>query len=227
MMRRLYRIGFLGAFVTIVNPTFAQTDKTPRKGFMIALSAPSGTGKSTIARKLLDKDTDVVMSTSVTTRPIRTGEVEGKDYFFVTRDEFLNMDKNKELAEKSENYGNLYGISTKFIKEKVSSGKDILLDLNWDGVKQFADQKDHYDVVKVFILPPSLQELENRLRNRATDKEDVILTRLANAKNEINHHVHYDYVVVNDDADHAALQVKAIIDAERLKRTRQSIPTYE
>ncbi|HXF90457.1 MAG TPA: guanylate kinase [Candidatus Nitrosotenuis sp.] len=229
--------GYLGVFssimflaTTIWAETSIQAPKnqsSQHRGFLIALSAPSGTGKSTIAQKILATDPELVRSVSVTTRPIRPGEIDGKDYFFVDRDRFLEMDKNNEFAEKSENYGNLYGISRKFIEEKVSSGKDIILDLNWDGVQQLAGSKNKYDVVTIFILPPSLKELEKRLRNRATDKEEAILTRLSQAKSEIKHLVHYDYVVINDDIDKAKQQVKTIIDAERLKRTRQILPNYE
>jgi guanylate kinase len=223
-----YLTYFLGIMLVFSTICFSegpqQSPPTSRKGFMIAISAPSGTGKSTIIRELLKQDPNLTMTISVTTRPMRTGEIEGKDYFFVSRDQFLIMDKNQELLEKSENYGNLYGITQKFMDEKITSGKDVLIDLNWDGVQQLTHNK--FDLITIFILPPSLAELEKRLRNRATDKEEAVQTRLAQAKKEIKNLTHYGYVVINDDLEKAINEIKSIIIAERLKQHRQNIPNY-
>lgn len=192
-----------------------------RRGLMFVLSSPSGAGKTTISRKLLDADHEIRMSVSATTRPKRPGEVDGRDYHFVDQAEFTRMVEHGEFLEWAEVFGNSYGTPRAQIAEGLAHGRDFLFDIDWQGGQQLHQRAGH-DVVKVFLLPPSLAELEHRLRSRGTDSDAVIERRMDRARAEIGHYGEYEYVVVNDDMERCFANVQAILAAERLKRERQT-----
>lgn len=187
---------------------------------MLVLSSPSGAGKTSIVNRLLEGDKNVNVSISMTTRPQRPGEKEGKDYFFVSKETFSFMLKNDDFLEHAEVFGNYYGTPKQYVYDTLAQGKDILFDIDWQGTQQLA-QLARVDLVSIFILPPSLQELEKRLQKRAQDAQEVIHNRMKEASNEVSHWAEYDYVIVNEDLDKSVQYVHAIITAERLKRTRQ------
>ena len=197
------------------------TDTLHRRGLMLILSSPSGAGKTTIARKLLESDPDIAMSVSVTTRPMRPGEVDGKDYHFVDQAEFDRMVEANEFFEWAPVFGHCYGTPKAEIRAGLKRGQDYLFDIDWQGTQQL-HQKAETDVVPVFILPPSLDELRRRLIGRNTDSPEVIAARMARAQAEISHWDGYDYVVVNDDVDACYAKVREILEAERVRRTRQT-----
>lgn len=192
-----------------------------RRGVLFILSSPSGAGKSTIARKLLAADTGLSMSVSATTRPMRPGEVDGVDYHFVDITTFKDMVANGEFLEWAHVFGHRYGTPHAPVDKMLSEGCDVLFDIDWQGAQQL-HQIAGGDVARVFIFPPSLQELERRLRGRNTDSEEVIEARMSRAAAEIAHWDGYDYVLVNDDAQSCFEKVKTILGAERLKRSRQT-----
>ncbi len=192
-----------------------------RRGLLFVLSSPSGAGKSTISRMLLEADSGLQMSVSATTRPMRPGEVDGKDYHFVDLERFRAMVTENEFLEWAHVFGNRYGTPRAPVEEMLKSGRDVLFDIDWQGAQQL-HQIAGGDVVRVFILPPSIAELERRLRARGTDSEQVITGRMSRAANEIAHWDGYDYVLVNDDAQACFAQVRTILNAERLKRSRQT-----
>ncbi len=192
-----------------------------RRGLMLVLSSPSGAGKSTLARHLLESDANVAMSVSVTTRTKRHGEVEGRDYFFVTPERFAGMVAQEEFLEHAIVFGNQYGTPRKPVEESLALGRDVLFDIDWQGTQQL-EQKAKDDLVRVFILPPSRQELERRLSARAEDSPEVVAKRMAKANDEISHWPEYDYIILNDDMRLAQAQLKSILSAERLKRRRQT-----
>lgn len=192
-----------------------------RRGLMLVLSSPSGAGKSTLARHLLDSDTNVVMSVSATTRTKRPGEGEGTDYVFVSPQQFKEMVDQNAFLEHATVFGNQYGTPRKSVEAVLESGRDVLFDIDWQGTQQLEQQaKD--DLVRVFILPPSRDELERRLRARAEDSAEVVAKRMAKANDEISHWAEYDYIIVNDDITQARAQLESILAAERLKRRRQT-----
>jgi guanylate kinase len=193
----------------------------PRRGLMFILSSPSGAGKTTIARKLLAVEENLAMSVSVTTRPMREGEVEGRDYLFKTRDEYDAMVADEAFLEWAEVFGNCYGTPRAQIVAGLEKGQDFLFDVDWQGAQQLS-QRAREDVVSVFLLPPSMEELEHRLRSRATDDESVITSRMARAGDEISHWDAYDYVVINHDLEDCFNKVRTVLHAERLKRSRQT-----
>lgn len=197
-----------------------QTGKIQRRGLMLVISSPSGAGKSTISRNLMEADHQLSMSVSVTTRKRRGSEIEGVHYHFVSEREFERMRESDALLEWAEVHGNYYGTPREAVEIAMSEGRDMLFDIDWQGALQL-QEKMRADVVGIFILPPSMAELKSRLFRRAEDAEDVIATRLANAKAEIEHWRDYDYVVVNDDLDKAFAAVRAIVEAERLRRDRR------
>jgi guanylate kinase len=192
-----------------------------RRGVLFVLSSPSGAGKSTIAKKLLAAEAELSMSISYTTRPIRPGEVDGKDYHFVSLDRFREMANNHEFLEWAHVFDNRYGTPKSDVFHTLSEGGDILFDIDWQGAQQL-HQLAGGDVVRVFILPPSMAVLRDRLEKRATDSQQVIDARMARAANEVSHWDGYDYVLVNDDLEHCFECVRTILAAERLKRSRQT-----
>jgi guanylate kinase len=192
-----------------------------RRGLMFILSSPSGTGKTTIARMLLDQVDGIGMSVSVTTRPMRPGEIEGTDYHFVDQAEFDRMVEDGEFLEWARVFGHAYGTPKAQIKAGLKDGRDFLFDIDWQGTQQLY-QRMETDVVRVFLLPPSIAELEHRLRGRKTDSEEVIQGRMDRARAEISHWDGYDYVVVNNDIDECYTKVRTILEAERMRRARQT-----
>lgn len=187
---------------------------------MFVLSSPSGAGKTTMSRRLLEEEKGITLSVSVTTRPMRPGEVHGKDYYFVDETKFHVMTTSGELLEHAEVFGHHYGTPKQHVMGALARGEDVLFDIDWQGTRQLAERcRD--DLVSVFILPPSLQELERRLRARAQDTEEVVQHRMSKAAHEISHWEEYDYVVVNEDLNAALGSVRAILHGERLKRERQ------
>jgi guanylate kinase len=191
-----------------------------RRGLMFVLSSPSGAGKTTISRKMLERDLEIQLSVSVTTRPMRPGEVDGKDYHFVSQERFAEMAANHELLEYATVFENKYGTPRYYVEEQLSKGTDILFDIDWQGTRQLA-QKARADLVSVFILPPSMRELERRLTTRAQDPQSVIKKRMTKAASEISHWEEYDYVLINNDLEQSLNNVISILQAERLKRVRQ------
>lgn len=195
--------------------------KVARRGLMFILSSPSGAGKTTLADRLLKKDGDMNLSVSATTRQRRPGESHGQDYYFVSEEEFVRMRDNNELLEWANVFGHLYGTPRGLVEDTLREGRDVLFDIDWQGAQQL-DEVAGEDVVKVFILPPSRDELERRLRKRAQDSEEVVQKRMAKADAEISHWAEYDYVIVNYDLDESEELLRSILFAERLKRRRQT-----
>ena len=191
-----------------------------RRGLMLVLSSPSGAGKTTLSRKLLEIEPTMELSVSVTTRPPRPGEVDGRDYHFIDQARFDAMARNKELLEWAEVFGNMYGTPRAPVEAAMAAGRDIVFDIDWQGTQQLG-QSARADMASIFVLPPSIRELERRLRIRAQDDETVIRRRMAKAAGELSHWPEYDYVIVNDDLDRAFADVRTILAAERLKRQRQ------
>jgi len=191
-----------------------------RRGLMLVLSSPSGAGKTTLTRKLLDKDKGVALSVSVTTRAMRPGEKDGRDYHFVNRRQFDAMVEKNELLEWAEVFDNYYGTPKKAVMDALAAGRDVLFDVDWQGTQQLRDKAPN-DLVSIFILPPSIPELERRLHKRAQDDYETIHRRMAKAADEMSHWQEYDYVVINHDLDDTFADVLAILAAERVKRDRQ------
>lgn len=192
-----------------------------RKGFMFVLSSPSGAGKTTLSRMLLQKDENLALSISATTRPKRPNEVEGTHYYFMGKPEFEGMRQNGEFLESAEVFGNFYGTPAAQVNEMLEKGTDVLFDIDWQGTRQLA-HKARADLVSVFILPPSMEELELRLRKRAEDTDEVVRHRMGKAHVEISHWDEYDYVLVNKDLEESLQKVYSILRAERLRRERQA-----
>ncbi len=197
-----------------------QNGSINRRGLMLVLSSPSGAGKTSISRPLLAEDNGIELSVSATTRKRRPGEVEGKDYHFVTNDDFHLMINNREMMEYAKVFDNYYGTPRAPVMTALSEGRDMLFDIDWQGTQQLA-AASREDLVSVFILPPSTRDLENRLLKRAQDSADVVAARMAKAADEMSHYPEYDYVLVNSNLDQAVAEVGAILRAERLRRTRQ------
>ena len=197
------------------------SDTLHRRGLMLILSSPSGAGKTTIARKLLAEDGEIAMSVSVTTRPMRPGEVEGRDYHFVDVPTFKEMVANGDLMEWAHVFDHRYGTPKAPVEETLAKGHDVLFDIDWQGAQQLYQQAGQ-DVVRVFILPPSVDELERRLLTRGTDDAAVVEARMARANSEISHWDGYDYVLINDNVQTCFEQVVTILNAERLRRSRQT-----
>jgi len=195
-------------------------DEVARRGLMLVLSSPSGAGKTTLSRKLLDEDKNVVLSVSVTTRKKRPGEEDGRDYRFIDQRQFDALVAKNELLEWAEVFENCYGTPKKPVMDALASGRDVLFDIDWQGTQQL-QKKVRSDLVTVFVLPPSIPELERRLHTRAQDDEETIRRRMAKAADEMSHWVEYDYVVINHDLTQAFADVSAILANERLRRERQ------
>lgn len=183
------------------------------------LSSPSGAGKTTLSQRLLAADPQIKLSVSVTTRPPREGEIDGKDYHFVHRDEFIRRRDNGELLEWAEVFGNFYGTPRGPVEAEMAAGYDLLFDIDWQGAQQIAE-KMAQDLVRVFVLPPSGAALEHRLRSRAQDSDEVVAQRMARASDEIAHWGEYDYVIVNEDIDASSAVLMSILAAERHRRER-------
>lgn len=191
-----------------------------RRGLMLVLSSPSGAGKTTISRRLLERDDNLALSISVTTRPRRSGEMHGSHYFFTDSTAFNLMVNRGELLEHAKVFGNYYGTPRAAVEQNLASGHDVMFDIDWQGTQQLAE-KAREDLVSVFILPPSWRELERRIHTRARDTEEEIARRMAKASDEMSHWAEYDYVIVNYDLDDSVTKVHAILNSERLKRRRQ------
>ncbi|MBI1181355.1 MAG: guanylate kinase [Alphaproteobacteria bacterium] len=191
-----------------------------RRGLMLVLSSPSGAGKTSISRALLARDDNLSLSISVTTRPRRPGEVDGQDYYFIDKIEFELMVNRGELLEHAKVFDHYYGTPREPVMEALDAGLDVLFDIDWQGTQQLGNTVGQ-DMVKVFILPPSTEALEQRLRKRAQDTDDVVAGRMARAADEMSHWNEYDYVVINVDVDESLARIKAILQAERLRRERQ------
>ena len=205
----------------MANSSPLPTSDLPRRGLMLILSSPSGAGKTTIARALLESEANLSMSVSATTRPIRPGEVEGRDYYFIGPADFAQLVEEDAFLEWAEVFGNRYGTPRAAIGEGLANGRDFLFDVDWQGAQQLS-QRAGEDVVSVFLLPPSIADLEHRLRARGTDSDAVIAARMARATEEISHWDGYDYVVVNRQIDECFAAVSTILHAERQRRERQT-----
>jgi len=192
-----------------------------RRGLMLVLSSPSGAGKTTLSRMLLKSDPNIELSVSVTTRPKRRGERNGRDYHFIDRARFDAMVKKGDLLEWAEVFGYCYGTLRRPVQKALRAGRDVLFDIDWQGTQQLSE-KARGDIASIFVLPPSIPELERRLHTRALDDETVIRRRMAKASDELSHWAEYDYVIINDSLDRAFAEVRAILAAERRKRERQS-----
>ncbi|MFA7639669.1 MAG: guanylate kinase, partial [Parvibaculum sp.] len=185
-----------------------------RRGLMLVLSSPSGAGKTTLSRRLLEADSEIDMSVSATTRKPRPGEVEGKDYYFLSTEDFGIMRNRDEFLEHAKVFGNYYGTPREPVEKALAQGRDVLFDIDWQGTQQL-DETAQDDLVKVFILPPSAQELERRLKKRAQDPAEVVAERMAKASDEISHYQEYDYIIINENMDKAFAELQAILLAER------------
>lgn len=191
-----------------------------RRGFMFVLSSPSGAGKTTLSRLLLQNDNNLEMSISSTTRQRRENEEDKKDYFFLTEEDFEKKIDEKYFYEYAEVFGNYYGTPRTIVENHLNNGTDVLFDIDWQGTRRLTS-KARDDIVSVFILPPSMKELERRLRSRAQDSDEVIQHRMQRASEEISHWNEYDYVIINEDIDASLQKILYILKSERLKRTRQ------
>ncbi len=191
-----------------------------RRGLMLVVSSPSGAGKTTIARALLERDPGVILSVSATTRPKRPGETDGRDYIFVAPRIFEELAATGQFLEHAKVFGHRYGTPAAPVETALEAGRDVLFDIDWQGTQQLAE-KARDDLVRVFILPPSTEELERRLKGRARDPDEVVRERMAKAADEMSHWAEYDYVIVNRDLEASLSQVAAVLAAERLKRERQ------
>ncbi len=198
-----------------------KTAMIARRGLMLVLSSPSGAGKTTLSRMLLEVDKSVELSVSATTRPRRANEQDGRDYHFIDQARFRQMVERNELLESAEVFGNLYGTPRAPVEAALAKGRDVLFDIDWQGTQQLRE-KVRGDMASIFVLPPSIAELARRLRTRALDDEGVIKSRMAKAGDELSHWAEYDYVIVNDDIDQALDKVRMILSAERFRRERQT-----
>ncbi|MEM1360173.1 MAG: guanylate kinase [Pseudomonadota bacterium] len=192
-----------------------------RRGLLIILSSPSGAGKSTLARRLREWDGDIRFSVSVTTRAPRDGEVDGREYHFITKPEFEDQVRDGALLEHAEVFGNHYGSPKAPVMEALEEGADVIFDIDWQGGQQIRDSVRKEDVVSIFVLPPSIAELERRLHTRAQDSAETIAHRMTRSRDEISHWREYDYVLINANLDETEEKLRAIVTAERLRRTRQ------
>jgi guanylate kinase len=196
-----------------------------RRGLMLVLSSPSGAGKTTLSRKLLEKDAEVSMSISATTRSPRPGEEDGKDYIFVSKEQFSEMQEENVFLESATVFDNKYGTPKGPVDAALEAGRDVLFDIDWQGTQQLAERRPN-DLVRIFILPPDAEELEKRLTERAQDTADVVAGRMAKASDEISHWAEYDYVLINEDLEMCSDEIYAILKAERLRRERRSDITH-
>lgn len=194
--------------------------KQDRRGLMVVLSSPSGAGKTTLTRRLLADNPNMAMSVSATTRPPRPGEKNGVDYFFVTKTRFAELEEQGEFLEHAKVFDNHYGTPRGPVEEALNQGQDVVFDIDWQGAQQLT-QAAADDLVKIFILPPNMRELEQRLRTRALDSDAVIAKRMSKSESEISHWAEYDYVIVNEDVETALAELQTIVASERMRRRRQ------
>jgi guanylate kinase len=204
-----------------MSPAATPSTTIRRRGFLLVLSSPSGAGKTTITRRLLERDPTLSLSISVTTRPRRPGEIDGRDYHFIDQATFERMVAADELLEHAAVFGNSYGTPRQPIEEAIAAGRDIVTDIDWQGTQQVSARLSA-DLVTIFILPPTPQALEARLRTRAQDSDAVVAQRMAKSSEEMSHWPEYAYVIVNDDLERSVADAQAILTAERLKRERQT-----
>ncbi|MDA8888370.1 guanylate kinase [Hellea sp.] len=197
-----------------------QEMKLNRRGIMVVLSSPSGAGKTTLTKQILNTSRNILMSVSATTRQPRPGEVDGEDYIFLSKSKFSEMIDNDEFLEYAKVFDNFYGTPRAPVETALARGFDIVFDIDWQGAQQLT-QAAANDLVKIFILPPNMRELENRLRSRAQDSDDVIARRMSKSENEISHWAEYDYIIINEDISEAIEELTTIVNAERMKRPRQ------
>ena len=195
--------------------------KNNRRGIVLVISSPSGAGKTTICKNIIEKLDNVSLSVSVTTRKKRKSEIEGKDYFFKTNEEFIPMMSNNEFIESAKVFGNFYGTLKAEVLQKIEDGIDVLVDIDWQGTRQIEKHMPE-DIVKIFILPPSIKELEYRLGNRASENKEDFNKRMSEARKEISHYHEYDFVIINEEIDKAVNLVKSILYSERLRKHRQT-----
>ena len=196
------------------------TTPITKRGLMLVLSSPSGAGKTSICKKLLQQDSGLVLSVSATTRKRRPGEVEGKDYQFLSIQEFESRINKSQFLEYAKVFGNYYGTPAQLVERTLKSGVDVLFDIDWQGTQQLK-ARARQDLVSVFILPPSIKELEKRLFNRAQDTSEVVANRMSKSASEMSHYPEYDYVIINNDLDKSVQLVQSILYAERSRRERQ------
>ena len=196
------------------------TTPITNRGLMLVLSSPSGAGKTSISKRLLQQDTSLVLSVSATTRKRRPGEVEGKDYQFLSIQEFESRINKSQFLEYAKVFGNYYGTPAQLVEKTLKSGVDVLFDIDWQGTQQLK-ARARQDLVSVFILPPSIKELEKRLFKRAQDTSEVVANRMSKSASEMSHYPEYDYVIINHDLDKSVHQVQSILYAERSRRERQ------
>ena len=194
--------------------------KNHRRGILFVLSSPSGAGKTSLSRKLLERNKNLFLSISYTTRPPRPGEVDKSDYYFIDDGKFNEMLKRDEFLESAKVFDHYYGTPKKPIIESLDSGKDVLFDIDWQGTQQLMNSLQD-DLVKVFVLPPSAKELEKRLLKRNQDTDKTVKDRMSKASNEISHYAEYDYIIINEDFEDSLVNIEAILIAEGLKRSRQ------
>lgn len=203
-----------------LGPSPLEEMKANRRGIMVVLSSPSGAGKTTLTRKLLRENPDMAMSVSATTRQPRPGEKDGEDYYFISKNKFTDMVDDEEFLEYAKVFDNFYGTPRAPVEAALGDGRDVVFDIDWQGAQQLT-QAAADDLVKIFILPPNMVELEKRLRTRAQDSDEVIAKRMSKSENEISHWPEYDYVIVNEDVDVAMAELRTIVSAERMRRRRQ------
>lgn len=186
--------------------------------FLVIISSPSGAGKSTLCKMIIQNDPLIKLSISVTTRQKRPQEIEGEHYFFINKDDFLEKNNNNEFLESAEVFENFYATPRIKVEDSLKNGSEVLFDIDWQGARQIKEKFKKEDIVSIFILPPSLLELERRLRNRAQDSEEIVKKRMKKAIDEINHFNEYDYILVNDDLSNTYNKIKSIIDSKRVER---------
>ncbi|MCY4258946.1 MAG: guanylate kinase [Rhodobacteraceae bacterium] len=193
----------------------------PRRGLLIILSSPSGAGKTTLTNKLVEWDSRITISVSMTTRPARGNEQDGKEYFFVDDDTFLRKVGDNVFLEHAEVFGYRYGTPARLVENAIEDGRDVVFDIDWKGANQIRNSRYASSVVSIFVLPPSIAELNRRLRERAFDSPSMVGHRMEKSKGEISHWLDYDYVLINHEVEQVLDKVKLIVQAERMKRTRQ------
>lgn len=203
-----------------LGPSALEEMKANRRGIMVVLSSPSGAGKTTLTRMLLNENPDMAMSVSATTRQPRPGEKDGEDYYFISKNKFTEMVDNEEFLEYAKVFDNFYGTPRAPVEQALGDGRDVVFDIDWQGAQQLT-QAAADDLVKIFILPPNMVELEKRLRTRAQDSDEVIAKRMSKSENEISHWPEYDYVIVNEDVNIAMNELRTIVASERMRRRRQ------